>query len=403
MLLLFLASCAPLKLCLGSLEPLPVVDPTTAAATATTTYTHSPPKPILLVEPRSDRPESDAVGVAQAKKLDAALPSPGEDFTHINEAVMATFEDGSRASILALFNYPYKSTAVQNFFKSTMRAKLLSHYRFVRGRRVNGPFTPMCHTSDRENDVLRGAEGKPGIARGKPGGARTRTRKVVKLVQKADVILGAMRAATDPARQLTVKKIVTVCGFPIPVSSAGRHVLRQSTFDRCGPACVAMVGLDLGCRMPRECDFEPESAEGSTAPWVKAKLEEYCGDKISVTESFPEDANWLYMIVVVRGHFTLISNGREPGEEGVPMTMRDPMCGIEFIVTAEDVDAFFRTSMVQSAVKVVAISPKDSPPAIDIASLPHTAGALTRPVPAKSRRKPPPATIPPSTDTDLSK
>ncbi len=414
MLLLFLASCAHLKLCFGALQPnsnpnepspspspsppgvvpttaavtsvatsstpsarvnapiaSPPVDPTSAAAATTTIATSGAagtPIPMHMVRAipmvlrRSDLPDSDAFGVAQAHMLND-LPSGAPTLQNAAmEAAIATFQDdGATASLLALFNHPYRSAELRNFFdpKQPHRAELLSHYRFVRGRRVNGPFTPICHTSDTENARLRGVAGVGRVAMGK-------------LVQKADVILGRMPAATDPARQLTVKEIVTVCGFPIPVSSAGRHVLRQSTFDRCGPACVAMVGLDLGCRMPPGCDFEPQSGAGSTAPWVKAKLEELCEDKISVAYSYPKDDNWLYVIVAVSEHFTLISNGQQPSDlrplqdGAVPMTMRDPMCGIEFIVTLRESDDYLRTSMLLDADRAVLSIHRKVPPPVPV-------------------------------------
>ncbi len=426
-LLLFLASCAPLKLCLGSLQPdpnqpngppvdptaaagtatsttpsarvneaSPPVDPTSAAAAATTTPPGAAGAPTPMVrapipmrvphQGRSDLPDSDAFGKAQAHMLNELPPHP----TLVDvarAAAIATFQDdGSTASILALFNHPYTSDVLRNFFDPTQpnRAELLRRYRFVRGRRVNGPFTPMCQTSNTEYDRLHTREG---------------TFKVGKLVQKADVILHRMPAATNRLRQLTVREIVTLpeCdSVPIPVSSAGRHVLRQSTFNSCGATCVAMVGLDLGCRMPPHCDFEAENAAGSTAPWVKERLERYCGDKISVTESSPKDDNWLYIIMWVSSHVTLVSNGhgREPGEggAGVPMTMRDPMCGIEFIVTAEDLEDYFLTNMiadVDRAVLSIHLRVPDVAPPVPAVPAMATAGPVTLPDAGQSPRDSP--------------
>ncbi len=350
---------------------------------------------------RDRLPNSDAVGFFQATRLDGfANPLLKE----INEAVMATFQDGSRASILALFDFPYRSDVLLKHFMR-MRAKLVSHYRFVRGRREHGPFTPICHLTDMEKFVLSGD-----IPSHLPRF----------YLRKSDVILGEMAAATDPARQLTVKKIVSKCGFPVPVSSADRHVIRQSTFKRCGPACVAMISMDLGCRMPPECDFEPEIAQGSSLFYVEEALNDYCSDKITarLADAMPTGNDWWYVIMSVNGHFTLLSNGREPpalsrmtegartapsrappgardlwplvhahttagtvssssssmhmGVGGlgppvhthtgfspdVPMTMRDPFCGIEFQVTWAEAVTYFASNIYKATAQTLTIYPK---------------------------------------------
>ena len=309
-LLLFLASFAPL--CLGSLTSN---DPLTASSAGTTSHddvieltslqrlyptrVNAEDEHVVLHVPDSEDeylPDSDAVGVAQAMRLDA-VDHPRD--TDIHEAVTKTFEDGSRASILALFEHRYRSTALQNFF-GNMRARLVLHYRFVRGRRVHGPFTPICHLTNRDNLILNGE-------------IRRYQRRVQKRMSE---VLLMPAIATDPARQLTVKEIVNKCGVPVPVSSANRHVLRQTTCDRCGPACVTMVALDLGCRLPPECDLEAEIPfDGSYAAYVQQKLAEYCSDKITSTvmsEMPKERDNWLYVIMGVNKHFTLLSNGQKP-------------------------------------------------------------------------------------------
>ncbi len=383
-LLLLLASFVPL--CLGSLEPtssIPSSNDPPPPPTATVTPDSSPSAPppdgdrevIELLSTSnsnditpvfaSDIPNSDIVGREQAEMLNAVRePDPLEvslhvhrlipveqvlDLQKINEAVMATFEDGSRASILTLFNYKYRSAVLRSFFLPTRRAKLVSHYRFIRGRRENGPFTPICHTSRSENKILG-------------GGTLTPSDVEFFHLQKSDTILGTMGAATDAARQLTVKKIVTKCGFPIPVSSADRHVIRQYNFTSCGPACVAMVGLDLGCRLPPECDFSPQIASGSWPFWVANELAKLCNRAASntsisarVSGALPTDDDWLYVIMMVNNHFTVLSNGYQPEPSAVPppttagtrprrpMTMRDPLCGIEFQVTRAEAMAFFES------------------------------------------------------------